>query len=69
MFASKNNEVTVIDLADEFEQAKSQYEYQVEAISRDADERQQVVRNRLAVLEKEDTDLQDLRNRLRPGVA
>lgn len=64
MFASKNNEVTVIDLADEFEQAQNQYRYQVESITADAHARQQVVRNRLAVLEEEDTNLQELQQRL-----
>lgn len=66
---SKKNEVTAVDLAEEFEQAKNQFQYTVESISTDADARQQVVRNRLAVLEEEDKNLADLRNQLRPAVA
>lgn len=64
MFSKQPVEVTVIDLEDEFDQARDLYTRQVESIQIATDERQQVVRNRLAVLEAEDTDLQNLKHRL-----
>lgn len=57
-------EVTGKDLTVEFEQALDQYHETVVQIREEAHDRQQVVRNRLAVLEEEDTHLQDLQHKI-----
>lgn len=65
MFVKRETEeVTGANLADEFDAVKTEYQEAVASLAEDADQRQQVVRHRLSVLESEDTLLATLQTSL-----
>lgn len=57
-------EVTATDLAAEFQEAQTQFNNTKTVLGEEAEQRQQVVRHRLATLEQEDRDLQNLQHKL-----